>query len=267
MSWDFLTEALEKMGTNILSSMLILIIGLIAIKLALKFVDGIFSRSRLEPIIVGYIRTCAKVALYVLLATIVLSNMGVSIVSLIAVMSAACAAIALALQDSLSNLAAGILIIVNKPFSRGDYIETASLGGVVDEIHLFNCRMHTNDNKFVVVPNNVLIGGVITNYSYAENRRVDSVVSVGYDDDLDAVKAALREIADRNPLILKDPAVMIGVTGHGASSVDIDFRVWCKNENYWTVYYYVKEEILRTFKRENISIPYPQLDVHIKKED
>ena len=233
----------------------------------MKFVDGIFSRSRLEPIIIGYIRTCAKVALYILLTTIVLSNMGVSVVSLIAVMSAACAAIALALQDSLSNLAAGILIIVNKPFARGDYIETASLNGFVDEIHLFNCRLHTTDNKFVVVPNNALIGGVITNYSYAENRRVDSVVSVGYDDDLDAVKAALREIADRNPLILKDPAVMIGVTGHGASSVDIDFRVWCKNENYWTVYYYVKEEILRTFKRENISIPYPQLDVHIKKED
>lgn len=267
MNWDFLIEALEKMGTNIISSALILIIGMIAIKLALKFVDGIFSKSRMDPIIIGYVRTCVKVALYILLATIVLSNMGVSIVSMIAVMSAACAAIALALQDSLSNLAAGILIIINKPFDRGDYVETASVNGVVDEIHLFNCRLHTLDNKFVVVPNNTLVGGVITNYSYAENRRVDSVVSVGYDDDLDKVKATLRDIADRNPLILKDPAMLIGVTGHGESSVDIDFRVWCKNENYWAVYYYIKEEILRAFQREQISIPYPQLDVHIKKED
>ncbi len=266
MNWDFLIKGLETMGTNILSSALILIIGMIAIKIVLGFVDRVFAKSRLEPIILGYIRTCVKVALYILLATIVLSNMGVSIVSMIAVMSAACAAIALALQDSLSNLAAGILIIINKPFDRGDYIETSSLKGVVDEIHLFNCRLHTLDNKFVVVPNNTLVGGVITNYSYAENRRVDTVVSVGYDDDLDVVKATLRNIAEKNPLILRDPAILIGVTGHGESAVDIDFRVWCKNGDYWTVYYYIREEILREFKRNNINIPYPQMDVHIKKE-
>ncbi len=266
MNWDFLIDAIQKMGTNVLSASLILIVGLIAVKLALKFVDRLFARSPLEPIIVGYIRTCAKVAMYILLIIIVLSKLGVSVVSLIAVMSAACAAIALALQDSLSNLAAGILIIVNKPFSRGDYIETAALNGVVDEIHLFNCRLHTLDNKFVVVPNNTLIGGVITNYSYADKRRVDSVVSVGYDDDLDRVKQTLRNIAEAHPLILKEPGMLIGVTAHNESSVDIDFRVWCKNEDYWTVYYYIKEEILRAFQRESISIPYPQLDVHIKKE-
>jgi small conductance mechanosensitive channel len=264
--WDYLLAKGAALGDGIISAAVILIVGLIAIKLVLSVVNRLGSNSRLEPIVVGYIKTCVKVVLYVILGIVVLSRLGVSVVSLVAVLSAAAAAVALALQNSLSNLAAGILIIVNKPFSKGDFIENSSVAGVVDEIHLLNCRLHTNDNKFVVVPNNNLISGVITNYSYADKRRVDTKVNIGYDDDLDKTKQVLLQIAAENPQILSEPEPFVGVAAHNDSSVELDFRVWCKTGDYWNVFYYVEEEVLRRFRKENITIPYPQLDVHIDKE-
>lgn len=260
---NFFTSNDWSLLNSWVAAVCIFIFGLLAIKLILNFVRKAMTKSRLEPIIAGYFVTCVKALLYVLLLIIVLSKLGVSVVSLIAVLSAAFAAVALALQDSLSNLAAGILIIINKPFDKGDYIENASLAGVVDEIHLFNCRLHTNDNKYIVVPNNNLIGGVITNYSYAASRRVDTVVQVAYNTDITKVKAILMEIAAARPEILADPAPFAAVSAHGDSAIEFTYRVWCKNADYWAVYYYIMEEILIRFRQENIEIPYPQMDVHM----
>lgn len=248
---------------NFMAAVLIFILGLIGIKLILNFVRRATAKSRLEPIVANYLVICIKALLYVLLLIIVLSKLGVSVVSLVAVLSAAFAAVALALQDSLSNLAAGILIIVNKPFDKGDYIENSSLAGIVDEIHLFNCRLYTNDNKYIVVPNNSLVSSVITNYSYAENRRVDTVIQVAYDTDIAKAKAVLLEIAAKRREILAEPAPIAVISAHGDSAIEITYRVWCKNADYWTVYYYIMEEILLRFRQENIEIPYPQLDIHV----
>ena len=265
-NFDYFLDKAAEVGDKVLSASVVFILGLMVIKLLMMFVDKTLSRARLDTIVLRYLRLCVKVVAFVMLGFIVLSSLGVSIVSLVAVLSAACAAIALALQNSLAKLAAGILIIINKPFNQGDYIECASCTGVVDEIHLFNCRLHTMDNKFVVVPNNILMDNVITNSTSAEKRRVDLKVCISYDDDIDKARQVLQQISAANPLILTDPQPFVGVAAHLDTSVELDFKVWTQPDNYWSVYYYLQEQVLKHFKRENINIPYPQLDVHISKE-
>lgn len=264
---SILQSKLETAGEKIVTAALILLVGMIAYELIVMFVSKFVKRTRLEKIVADYLIVCVKALLLITLAVIILSALGVSVVSLVALLSAAAAAVALALQNSLSNLAAGILIIVNKPFVAGDFIECSSVTGVVDEIHLFNCRMHTLDNKFVVIPNNTLIGGVITNYSYAETRRVDLKLTISYAGDIDKTRAVLLNIAAEKAEILTAPAPFVGVAAHGDSAVVLDYRVWCATENYWPVFYYLQEEVLRRFAAENIEIPYPQLDVHFDKAE
>ena len=222
---------LKELGT----ALLILVVGLVLIKIIMRFVSRLTEKSPLDLIVTGYLHTCVRTLLYVLLLIIVLGTLGVSVVSLVAVLSAAFAAVALALKDSLSNLASGILIIANKPFEQGDFIESGSLSGVVDEIHLFNCRLHTLDNKYIMVPNNTLLAGAIVNFSTAEQRRVDVTVQIGYETDLPQVKAVLLGLAAEKPEILAEPEPFVGVCGHGDSAIELIFRVWCKNEDYWTV--------------------------------
>ncbi len=263
---DYVMDKVQTLGERVLAAAFLFIVGLIAIKLVLLFLDRASEKSRLDKIISNYLHLCVKAVLFVLLAMIVLSTLGVSVVSLIAVLSAAAAAVALGLQSSLSSLAAGILIIVNKPFTQGDYIESAGQIGVVDEIHLFNCRLHTLDNKFVVVPNSTLVNSVIVNCSHLENRRVNVKVGVSYGEDIDKVRRVLLEVAAGNDKILQEPAPFVGVASQGDSLVEIDFFVWCKNGDYLPVLYYVQEAVLKRFKQENIEIPFPQLDVHFDRE-
>lgn len=263
----FLQGKLETAGEKIVTACVILLVGLIAYEVIVMVVSKAVRRSRLEKTVANYLVICVKALLMVTLAVIFLSALGVSVVSLVALLSAAAAAVALALQDSLSNLAAGILIIVNKPFVAGDFIEAASVTGVVDEIHLFTCRLHTLDNKYVVIPNNSLIGGVITNYSYADKRRVDLKIGISYAGDIDKTRAVLTQIAADKPEIMRDPAPFVGVAEHADSAVVLDYRVWCATEHYWSVYYYLQEEVLRRFAAENIEIPYPQMDVHFDKQE
>jgi len=251
---------------EIAAALLILGVGWLLIKVIMRFVGRLTAKSPLDSIVVGYLHTCLRTLLYILLLIIVLGTLGVSVVSLVAVISAAFAAVALALKDSLSNLASGLLIIANKPFEQGDFIESGSFTGVVDEIHLFNCRLHTLDNKYIMVPNNSLLAGAIVNYSTAEQRRVDVTVQVGYESDLAQVRNVLLQMAADKPEILAEPEPFVAVNAHGEAAVELIFRVWCKNADYWTVYYYLMEEILLRFRQENIAIPYPQLDVHIAKE-
>lgn len=259
----FLQTRLESMGEKIVTAAVIFIVGLVAYELIVMFVSKFVRRTRLDSIVANYLVVCVKALLMITLVVIILSALGVSVVSLVALLSAAAAAVALALQNSLSNLAAGILIIVNKPFVAGDFIESASVTGVVDEIHLFNCRLHTMDNKFVVIPNNTLIGGVITNYSYADTRRVDLKVGISYAGDIDKTRAVLLQIAADKPEVLTDPAPFVGVSEMADSAVVLDYRVWCATDSYWPVYYYLQEEVLRRFAAEGIEIPYPQMDVHL----
>lgn len=265
--WDALFTKLIGWGEQLFYAVLVLMVSWFLVGMAMKVLDKALSTLKIDSIVKGYVKVCVKSLMYVLIAIIVLSMIGVPVTSLIAMLSAASVAIALALQGYLSNLAAGIVIIMNKPFVQGDFIENSGLSGKVEEIHLLNTFLVTMDNKKIIIPNSSLTSDTIVNYSTMEERRVDTVVSIDYNDDVELAKQVLRGIAADNELIGNAPAPVVGVSAHNASSIDIDFRVWCKNSDYWTVYYYVREEILYRFREAGLSIPFPQMDVHIKEQN
>ncbi len=259
-----LVEKLIAFGDKVLLAILVLIVGLIILKIILQLVKRTMNKKQVEPIIHNYIVICIKAVVMVILIISILSIIGIPTTSLIAVISAAGVAIALALQNSLSNLAGGLLIIMNKPFSQGDLIEAQGVTGVVEEIHLMNCKLHTVQNKDIIIPNGVLFNGTIVNGSSSGCRRVDISVGVSYNADLELVKSTLLEIAAANDKVLTEPAPIVGVADLADSAIMMDFNVWCATADFFAVSYGIREEIINTFRRQNIDIPYPQLDVQIK---
>lgn len=263
---EFVQKIIE-FGGKVLIAAIILLVGLIIMRIVVKLAKRAMNKSNaLDDIIRNYIITCIKTLIWVILIISILTILGVPTTSLIAIISAAGVAIALALQNSLSNLAGGLLIIINKPFSKGDLIEAQGVTGVVEEIHLMNCKLHTLQNKDIIVPNGILFNGTIINGSSSGQRRVDISVGVSYNTDLSKTKEILLKIAEANEQILKDPPPIVGVALLGDSAIQIDFLVWCETKDYLDVLYSVQEEIINCFRKENIEIPFPQLDVKIKNE-
>ena len=258
-------EKLVAFGGKLIIAILVLILGWIVLKFIVKLAKKAMNKNNVEPIIHNYIVICIKAIVMVILIISVLSIIGIPTTSLIAVISAAGVAIALALQNSLSNLAGGLLIIVNKPFSKGDLIEAQNVVGVVEEIHLMNCKLHTVQNKDIVIPNGILFNGTIVNCSSSGFRRIDISVGVSYDSDLNKVRSVLEKIAENDPKIMDTPKPSIGVSELGDSAIMIDFNVWCETSDYWDVFYGAREAIINEFRKAEIDIPYPQLDVKIKE--
>lgn len=245
----------------------ILIVGLIAIKLILRFERKILEKSTLDESVYLFVLRASKIALWVVLIIAVLPNIGVNPASLVTVLGAGGAAIALALKDSLGNVAGGILILINKPFAKGDTIELAGVTGVVDEIDLLTTQLHTFDNKIVTIPNGTITTSVLTNYSREDIRRVDCKFSISYDADIVQAKEILYNVAVCNPLVMnengKEP--IIGVASHGDSGILLDLKVWCSTSDYFDVKYYLEENVKIAFDEAGIDIPYQTMDVHIKK--
>ena len=183
--------------------------------------------------------------------------------SLIALLGDAGLAVGLALQGSLSNFAAGVLIVLFRPYKVGDWIEGGGIAGAVEEVQILTTVLKTGDNKRVIVPNSQIMGTTITNYSANETRRVDLVVGVSYSDDLDKVRKELQDLVDADERILKDPAVTIAVSELADSSVNFVLRPWVKTADYWAVYFDLTERVKKRFDEVGISIPFPQRDVHI----
>ncbi len=196
-----------------------------------------------------------------------LNQLGIETTSIVAVLATAGLAIGLALKDSLSNFAAGVMIILFKPFVIGDFVETAGTSGIIEEIGIFTVKMKTPDNKQIIAPNSSVIGGNITNYSTKPTRRVDITVGVGYDSDIKKTKSVLTEIINSNDKILKDPEPLVAVAELADSSVNFVTRSWVKAEDYWGVYFNLMETYKIRLDEEGINIPFPQMDVHLKKED
>ena len=195
-----------------------------------------------------------------------LDQLGVNTTSMIALIGAAGLAIGLSLQGTLQNLASGIMLIIFRPFKDGDFIEAAGVSGVVENIGIFTITMRTGDNKEVIVPNGQIYGGTITNNSSRNTRRVDMVFGIGYDDDLKKAKDILIKILEDDERILKDPEPLVAVSALAESSVNFNVRPWCAKSDYWNVYYDTHEKVKLTFDAEGISIPYPQMDVHVSKD-
>ena len=248
---------------KIIVGAIVLIIGLSVIKWIVKLISKRFEKSKVDTSLRSFLLSIIKITLQVVLVITVASMIGFQTTSFVAILGSAGLAVGLALQGSLSNFAGGVLILLLKPFKIGDYIEGAGHSGTVEDIQVFYTILKSPDNKKITIPNSELSNSSTVNYSANPTRRVDFVFGVGYEDDIFKVKDVLKRLVDANDLILKDPEPMIVLGEHGGSSVNFFVRVWCKNEDYFKIYFDLLEKVKLEFDKEGINIPYPQMDVHL----
>lgn len=262
-----LIDLAVTVGTRILLALLIYLIGRWFAKLAQRVLEKMLRKREVDEVLVDFLGSLANIAVTVVAIIAALDQLGISPASLLAVVGAASLAVGLALKDSLSNFAAGVMLVMFRPFTKGDFVDAGGESGTVDEVFLNSTRLVTPDNKLILVPNSQIWAGSITNYSAKDTRRVDLVIGVGYDDDLKQARDVIMGILEGHEKILGDPAPAVAVSNLGDSSVDFNVRPWVKNEDYWGVYSDVLRETKVALDAAGISIPYPQTDVHLHKTD
>ena len=260
-------ELLTIYGLRAIFAVVVLIVGRLVAKVLTNFVKKIMDKKEVDPTIVSFVVNMTNVALMVFVVLAALGQLGIQTTSFIAVIGAAGLAIGLALQGSLSNFAAGFLMIIFRPFKVGDYIEGAGVAGTVESIQIFTTQLKSPDNKTVIIPNAKLTADNITNYTIKGTRRVDMVFGIGYGDDIDKAKNIMTDIFEKDERILKDPATKIAVVELADSSVNFVVRPWVNGDDYWDVYFDTMENVKKRFDGEGISIPFPQRDVHVYKHE
>jgi len=248
---------------KIVAAVAIFIVGRWIAKLLRNLVERMMTKGKVDETLVKFVGNITYVALIVIVAIAALNQLGIQTTSFIAIIGAAGLAIGLALQGSLANFAAGVLMIIFRPFKVGDYVEGAGAAGTVEEISIFTTVLKSPDNKIIIVPNAKITGDNIVNYSAKDSRRLDLVIGVSYSDDLQKVKEVLYDILKNDDRILKDPAPTVGVLELADSSVNFAVRPWVRTGDYWTLFFDLKEKIKERFDAESISIPFPQQDVHL----
>lgn len=251
---------------KIISAVLILIAGFILIKVIIKVLRKIMQYHAVEKSLQLFLIRLIKILLYLLLLFIILEKLGIPIASLVAVIGTAGVAIGLALKDSLANFAGGILILLNKTYSIGDYIKISGDEGAVTDFDLLYTTLKTPDGKLITIPNNQLANSPVYNYSKSEARRCDLVFGISYENDINKAKSIIDNVVSNHPKIFKnckDGANIIRAGQNNQSSIDIDVKVWCAGKDYFDVYYDLTEQIKAEFDAGGISIPYNQLDVHL----
>jgi len=256
-------ELLTVYGLKVIAALAIFIIGKIIAKMIKSGVSKAMGRAKSDPILISFTSNMVYAGLLAFIIIAALGQLGIQTTSFIAILGAAGLAVGLALQGSLSNFAAGVLMIIFRPFKQGDFIEGAGVSGVVEEVHIFNTVMRTGDNKTIIIPNAGLMNGNIVNYSTKPTRRLDLVIGIGYDDDIKKAKNVLNELMQQEPRILKDPAPTLGLLELADSSVNFAVRPWVNSADYWGVHFDLLESIKLRFDQEGISIPYPQQDIHL----
>ena len=250
-------------SVRIMGAIAIFIIGKWIAKKISNFVGSLLERGHVDVTLKAFIMSIVNILLLIVVILAAVKNLGVDTTSFIAILGAAGLAIGLALQGTLGNIGSGVILILFRPFEVGDTISAGGETGTVESISLFNTTLLTPDNKVILIPNSTVAGGSITNFSKKTTRRVDFVFGIGYDDDLKLAKSTLQKIVDEDSRILKDPASFIGVGELGDSSVNFTVRVWVKAEDYWGVHFDTNEKVKLTFDEKGISMPYPQMDVHL----
>jgi small conductance mechanosensitive channel len=254
-------------GLKVIAAIAVFIVGRWIVKRLTILTEKVMNKRQMDPTIVSFVANLIYMALLVFVVLAALGQLGIQTTSFIAVIGAAGLAIGLALQGSLSNFAAGFLMIIFKPFKVGDFIEGAGVAGTVEAIHIFTTQLLTPDNKTIIIPNSSLTAGNITNYSAKGTRRVDLVFGIGYGDDVDHAKKVMSDVLAKEERILKDPAPTIVLVELADSSVNFAVRPWVLAADYWGVYTALTENIKKSFDTEGISIPFPQRDVHVYKHD
>lgn len=250
---------------NIALALLIFYVGRMVIKIVVKILRKLLARAKMDEILVNFVSSIVK-SLLLFVVVVALDRLGVDTTSLIALLGAAGLAVGLALQGSLQNFAAGVMMIVFRPFRAGDYVEAGGTAGVVEAINIFSTTMRTGDNREIIVPNGSIYNGAITNYSARETRRIDMVFGISYGDDMRKAREIMQQVLDADERVLKDPAYTVAVSELGESSVNFVVRPWVKSGDYWAVRFDLTERIKLAFDENGISIPFPQMDVHMQKE-
>ncbi len=256
-----------NVGTKLLFALIVFAVGMLLIKLLLRTIEKSKAYARVDTEMRSFLSSFIKIALYVVLAVAIVPILGIEIASIITVLATAGAAIGLALQGSLSNLAGGIMLVFLKPFKIGHFIEAAGQSGTVKEINIFYTVLNTGDNKRVLIPNGALMGSTIVDYSSEEMRRVDLTFSVAYGTDPDRVTAILLEHAAADTRVMQTPAPFARLTAQNDSSLAFTLRVWVESAAYWDVYHDLLLAVHNRLLAEGIEIPFPQLDVHLTGKD
>lgn len=262
-----LTDYAIPWGTRIALALVIFIVGRIVVGIVVKGVKRVLNKRGFDEILVGFLTSILRWVLLLFVIVAALSQLGIDTTSMVALLGAAGLAIGLSLQDSLSNFASGVMLIVFRPFTKGNFVEAGGATGVVDKISIFTTTMTTPDNKEIIIPNGAIISNNITNFSARATRRVDMVFGISYDDDLLAAKRLLSEIIDADERILAEPAPVIALGELADSSVNFLVRPWVKSEDYWAVFWDTTETVKLRFDEAGITIPYPQMDLHVDRPE
>jgi small conductance mechanosensitive channel len=260
---EFMQELVVLYGVKILMALVIFIIGKWVVKKLANVVEKLMQKNEVDPAIRNFSGSIIYYALLAFVCIAALGQLGIQTASFVAIVGAAGLAVGLALQGSLSNFAAGVLLLIFRPFKVGDFVEIAGTSGVIQNIQIFTTELNTPDNKKVIVPNGGVISGNIVNYSANDTRRVDLVFGIGYSDDIDAARKVIEGILKADKRVLEIPAATVAVVELADSSVNFVCRPWVNTADYWDVYFDLTEAVKKAFDNSGISIPFPQQDVHM----
>jgi small conductance mechanosensitive channel len=263
-----LQEFAVEYGLKIIGAVLALIVGLWVVSIITKGFKNLLSARNIDPTLVPFLSSLVSNLLKVMVVISVAGMVGIEMTSFVAVLGAAGLAIGLALSGTLQNFAGGVLILILRPFKVGDWIEAQGYSGTVNAIQIFNTFLKTPDNKTVIIPNGPLSTGSMVNYSAEPKRRVDFTYGIGYGDKVEKAREILSELIKADERIINEPAEpFIGLHSLGDSSVNLVVRVWVNAGDYWGVYFDMNEKVYNAFSEKGINIPFPQMDVHLFKEN
>lgn len=264
---DEITQLALVYGPKLIGALIVLIIGLWIIKRISKLINKTFEKRNIDPSLRPFLSGLISTLLKVFLIVTVLGMVGIAMTSFAAIIASVGLAVGLALSGTLQNFAGGVILLILKPFKVGDFIEAQSHGGTVNSIQIFNTVLKTPDNKTIILPNGKLSTESIVNYSTEPTRRVDTVYGIGYGDDIQKAREILLEIFKADERIFQDPEPFIKVTELGDSSVNLATRVWCLASDYWPIKMACMEKVYNQFNAHGINIPFPQMDIHLHKEE
>ena len=261
-----MTEFLKNLTlASVLPAAVVLVVGMLAIRIIMKLVDKSMSKTKLEKAAVSLIRSLLRVVLWVLLGLMVASKLGIDVTGVVALASVASLALSLSLQDALSNVIGGFMLLSNHPFHSGDYVEIGGQGGTVQTIDITYTKLTTGDNKTISIPNSAVVASQIVNYSTSGTRRVDINVSASYETPIETVKAALLEAARIGTVINTPAEPFAAVLNYGESAIEYTLRVWTTADEYWNTMFAINENIKREFDQAGVKMTYPHVNVHIDK--
>lgn len=263
---EFLATKGVDYGLKVLAAIVIFFVGKWLASLIANLIGKTMTKAKVEPTLVKFVKNVCYVGLLVFVAIAAMSALGIQTAQFIAVVGAAGLAIGLALQGSLANFASGVLLVIFKPFKVGDFVELAGNKGTVKEVQIFNTVLNSPDNTRVIIPNAQVTGSGIMNYTVNGTRRVDLLIGVSYEDDIKKAKEVIEKVLARDERILKEPAATVAVSELADSSVNFIVRPWVKPADYWDVYFDVTAKVKMALEENGLTIPFPQQDVHLKKD-